>query len=135
MNSFESLLHKLANLHGVNISYFDMEGNLVNASSEALLAILDFFGQPVSSEKDLLSAIRSKVLERWKRPVEPVLVFWDNEQPEFEIRVPTSPESLMLHGWIELENGDCREFRWSVQEQKTIELINIEGQNYLRVRV
>jgi len=135
MNSFESLLRQLANLHGVNISYFDMEGKLVNASSEALLAILDALGQPVSSEKDLLSAIRAKVLERWKRPVEPVLVFWDNEQPEFEVRVLTSPESLMLHGWIEFENGDCREFRWFVQEQKTIELVNIEGQNYLRVRV
>jgi len=135
MNSFESLLHQLAELHGINTSYFDMEGNIVTASTEALLAVLNVLGKSISSEKDLLSAIRAKILESWKRPVEPVLVLWDNQQPDFEIRLPASPESLTLNGWVELENGDHREFRWSLQEQTAIDLVNIEGANYFRVRL
>ena len=92
-------LERLAALHGVETSYFDMAGQPRHASPEALLAVLQGLGVPVARVDAAAEAVRETLEIERRRVIEPVVVCWDEEPLRLAIRLPVSSDagSVVCH--------------------------------------
>ena len=59
-------LQQLCQTYGINTSYQDMNGIKREASTEALMAVLQALGAPVRGPEDILSAQRLAHLQDWQ---------------------------------------------------------------------
>ena len=107
MRSEFQKLHRLAAFHGVETRYYDVNGGLVEASPEALLAVLRALGSPVDSIRDVSDAL-GEAASLAGRPVEPVHVARTDQDVEIEVRVPAGA-GYHLSYRLEIEDGDVRE--------------------------
>ena len=83
------LLHQLARLWGVQTVYYDVFHHQQRASKDALLAILQALGAPISTPRHIPSAYRDRQQALWQRPIEPVIVAWEGKLPVIELRLPS----------------------------------------------
>jgi 4-alpha-glucanotransferase len=100
-------LHRLAAFHGVETQYYDVNGSLVEASPEALLAVLRALGSSVESMRDVSDAL-AEAASLPGRPVEPVHVTRADQDVEIEVRVPPGAVYHLSYR-LEIENGEVRE--------------------------
>ena len=100
-------LHWLARLYGVQVRYHDGFGVVRQSPPETLLAVLAELGAPLSSAKEIASAVSERRLEIWRQLVEPVVVAWRerNRRPQIPLRVPASAEASTLSVEVEFEDG------------------------------
>src|SRR5262245_7642212 len=104
-------LNQLAELYGVQTSYYDVIGQLTHASPDALLAVLRALGAPLSKIEDTPAALRQRRQEEWKRWLEPVTIAWDGAATEVVFRLPAKNFPRSLECGLELESGERR--TWS----------------------
>ncbi|MBM3326068.1 MAG: 1,4-alpha-glucan branching protein GlgB [Calditrichaeota bacterium] len=69
-------LVRLAELYGVQPSYTNLAGEVVEASTEALLRVLQALGAPVNRLEDAEEALNLALKARCEQIVEPVVVTW-----------------------------------------------------------
>jgi 4-alpha-glucanotransferase len=99
-------LQRLARLYGVQTSYTDAQGKHVETRAESLLGVLRSLGAPVESPADAAEALRARQEELAERVLEPVVVAWDGQARDLEIRLRGAHGSLACH--LDLENGERR---------------------------
>jgi 4-alpha-glucanotransferase len=99
-------LRLLARLHGIQTSYVDHSRRTVKASRASLMAALLAIEAPMQGSGDVAGALRSRVQELWRRPLEPVLVAWDGRCRPIRLRLPLWVMDAR-RGWsLTLENGE-----------------------------
>ncbi|TVP45611.1 MAG: 4-alpha-glucanotransferase [Gemmatimonadales bacterium] len=107
-------LRRLARVHGVETSYRSAGGEEVEASNDALLAVLAAMGSPVKSEADIDLALRREDARRRARRVPPVQVMRDGAALEVLLRdPPAGPGNERMACRLRLEGGETLE--WSVR--------------------
>ena len=105
-------LHRLARLYGVQVRYRDGLGAACESPPETLLAILAQLGAPVSTMKDISSAVAARRREIWGELVEPVVVLRGRgRRATVPLRIPASGEASTLAAELEFENGRAP-LRW-----------------------
>jgi 4-alpha-glucanotransferase len=98
-------LNELARLYGVQLSYRDAWGNLVEPGPDSLLGVLQALEAPLDGMEDVPEALAARREELAGRSLEPVVVAWDGRVPEILVRLGRSG-SLACH--LEIEGGERR---------------------------
>src|SRR5262245_46045773 len=98
------VLQQLADIHGVQLSYYDISGRQHEASPDSLMAVLHVLGVSLNQEADAESALAAHIEQ--PAAIEPVLVAWNGWLHHFLVRT-ANPQSIryVLH----LEDGSARE--------------------------
>ncbi len=124
------MLNDLARLYGIHLAYYNTSGQLLQASPEALLAVLRSLGAPVSTIDSAPSALRERRQALCQRTLEPVKVAWQGEPFNIELRLPaTTPATVQ--GRLTLENGPELRYDWRVADLPTLSTADVEGVTYL----
>src|SRR5438876_6900559 len=99
-------LYRLADLYGIQTSYYEVSGKHVHASPDALTRVLQAIGAGVHGAGDAPEALRRRrqfLAERW---IEPVNVLWDSQASEIPVQVPAEPSNVPAKCTLTLENGE-----------------------------
>ena len=102
-------LRRLARVHGVQTSYFDIRHQRRTPPPESLLAVLRALGEPLETIRDATEALRRAESSAWGRLCPPVCVAWDGATTSVELRVPRSAENARARLRLVLETGEARE--------------------------
>src|SRR5207248_6352308 len=70
-------LNRLADLYGVQTSYYEVSGKLVHASPEAITRVLNALGAGLTRPDEAPEAWRRRRQFLSERAIEPVNVLWD----------------------------------------------------------
>ena len=125
-------LERLARLHGVQISYYDMEGKVQHASRESLLAALRELGAQVDSEGDVPDAVRQRRQAIWRTAIEPVVTVWRGRRAKVAVRLPTSMADGPFKCSLSLEGGARWEWSGRLKDLPTRRGRTVEGAEYVR---
>ncbi|HYO12330.1 MAG TPA: 4-alpha-glucanotransferase [Thermoanaerobaculia bacterium] len=98
-------LNELARLYGVQLSYWNAWGKLIEPGPESLLGVLQALEAPVEGMGDISEALQARREELAERLIEPVVVAWDGRVPAVPVRFGRSG-SLFCH--LDLEGGERR---------------------------
>ncbi|TFH34976.1 MAG: hypothetical protein E4G93_04470, partial [Dehalococcoidia bacterium] len=79
-------LHSLARMHGIQTSYFSVQGVRVRAPEDTLKALLGSLGVKANSASDCEESRKESELRLSSRPLEPVIIAWDGLLPPFDAR-------------------------------------------------
>lgn len=104
-------LARLAELHGVLTSYRDVQDRLVEATPDALVAVLRALGAPIDDPGQAEDAIRARVRSRWERPLPPVAATFDGGVV-LPHRLPEAAARGVVRCHLRLESGE--EHAWDV---------------------
>ena len=124
-------LYQLSHLYGVQTSYFDVSHHRRRASAESLLSMLRSLGAPIQSVHDVPSAFREKQQAIWQRPLEPVIIAWDNVPTIVEIRLPSSVDVTALSYHLKLESGEERSGEWRGTSRAIFNIEEVEGTEFV----
>ena len=115
MSNPDDLLHQLADVNGVQTAYYSLNGELCQASPDALLPVLRALGVPVQQMSDVREALRLHWHGFWRQLAEPACVAWDGRHGELMLRLPAR-ESGTLSCRLEFESGETRSWTCSVTD-------------------
>lgn len=99
-------LRALAHLYGVETSYHNALGRLVEAREEPLLAVLSALGCPLEGMAGVGEALASRSAELAALLVPPALVAWDGRRLDVPLRVAAGEERGSLACYLALEGGE-----------------------------
>lgn len=125
------LLRQLAQLYGMQLSYYDMGNFRRHASVEALLSVLRSLGAPVETLGDVDSAWREKRQTAWRQLLEPVIVVWGGRPPRIEVRLPSDISEAPLVGYLTPETGEKKKWEWHGADLKVIKTAGKDGTGYV----
>ena len=129
-----SALRQLAHLYGVQTAYYDVVHRRRQASPDALLLTLQALGAPLESFRDAPAALRERRQALWTRFVEPVLVAWDGEPAEIEIRLPVDQTADSVAYELTLESGDVKTGAFDMTRLAPRQTADVEGVRYVAMR-
>jgi len=92
--------------------------------------MLKALGAPISSLQDVPSAWREKVQSLWQRPLEPVIIAWDNQPAAVEIRLPSGFQANTLYYRIKLDSGEERQGEWHDASLAIVKTEEVEGTKF-----
>src|SRR5262249_46101885 len=101
-------LQQLAERYGVQISYYDVTGQLTHASPDALVQVLRRLGAGIDKLEQAPAALRQRQQEEWSQWLEPVTVAWDGAATDIVFRLPAKNFPQALECSLELESGERR---------------------------
>jgi 4-alpha-glucanotransferase len=104
-------LYRLAELYGVQLTYYDISGQLIQASPEALVRVLTALGAELHQASDAPEALRRRRQFLTERFIEPAHVAWDHMPAGIPVCLPADRSSLATKCTLTLETGEVRE--WS----------------------
>jgi 4-alpha-glucanotransferase len=93
-------------MHGIQSSYVDVSGRTVRASRAGLLAALRAIEAPVQRPEDIADALRSRIQDLWRRPLEPVQVAWGGRCRPIRLRLPLWVMDARRMWSLRLESGE-----------------------------
>jgi 4-alpha-glucanotransferase len=128
-------LSSLARMYGVQTAFYDVEDRRQQASPEALLLVLRALGVPVESFADVSDALRERRQELWERAVEPVVVAWDGQPTEIDVRLPAGSANGSVGCQLALETGEARDWACEVTEWPLVDSAVVEGMRYATRRL
>ncbi|MBI2166176.1 MAG: 4-alpha-glucanotransferase [Chloroflexi bacterium] len=130
MHSELSTLWELARLYGVQTAYYDQTGRRRQASWEAALAALRALGAPLTGLREAQEALRHERKALWQRTLEPVLLAWNGDLPEVQVRLPPSSADGPLFGHLRLETGEEHRWQWRAKDLPVLGQEGVEGLSY-----
>ncbi len=124
-------LQELAHAYSIETAYYDITQRRQEASPESLLLVLRALGAPVETFGDVSAALIERRQTVWRRCLEPVVVVWDGDSAEVEMRLPADQAvgSAMCH--MELENGEARGWACDISGLPTTQTVEVEGERYV----
>jgi 4-alpha-glucanotransferase len=128
-------LVELARSYGVQVEYVDMRGRTKLASAGSLLGVLGALGAGLSGDSDAAGALRERRHSAWRRRVEPVVVAWQGEPPEVEVRMPSALASSRLACQFWSEQGEFVEWAVPVGRGSSVRLVEVEGEPFVSLRI
>jgi 4-alpha-glucanotransferase len=128
MTTLNDPMRQLAEAYSVFTWYHDDQGRVQEASPEALLAVLRVLGAPLQNLEGVNDALRHKRQADWRRPLEPVVVAWDDQPAELRLRLPAAAGTVGLA--LQLESGEVRSWSCSPHELQVLDQAVVEGVSY-----
>jgi hypothetical protein len=95
-------LQQLAQLYGLETSYYDIKGQHQQAEPDALFAVLRCLGLEIDNSGDVHNALRERKMERWQQCLEPVYTFFEGETPVLSVRLSAEQVNQMVYCKLEL---------------------------------
>ncbi len=128
-------LRELARSCGVHVEYTDTSGNLQDASTESLLAVLRALGAEIDGPIDAARVLAERRLAAWRRAIEPVVVAWDGLAPAIEVRVPASLSSSTIACRLIPEVGEARSWTTAADQLAVTGSAEIGGHRFVARRL
>lgn len=106
---FRQGLEALAPLYGIELSYHDIHGQRISASTDALIAMLGALGCEITSKADIEEAIDARHRARLTRALSPIQICWDGL---FAVRLRARRDEAQERAAVELtlESGEQQRF-------------------------
>lgn len=127
-------LHTLCSLAGVQTAYTDVEGQRRQAQPAELMAVLRSLGVRLTSETDVPRAIATLKRRRWRRPLEPVVVAWEDRRCEAVLRLPASYRGR-VECRLEREDGEVTEWQVNPGRLEVMERQDAGGETFAARRL
>jgi 4-alpha-glucanotransferase len=124
-------LQQLAQLYGLETSYYDIKGQHQQAEPDALFAVLRCLGLEIDNSGDVHNALRERKMERWQQCLEPVYTFFEGETPVLSVRLSAEQVNQMVYCKLELETGETRNWETSLSELPEEQSAEVEGSRYV----
>lgn len=135
MSGRESL-ETLAQLHDIEISYFDVTGQAQVASDESLIYVLRQLGVDASDASRVEAALADRRRVLAERVLEPVLVVWEGQAPTFVVRLPESRlREARYRIEARLEQGTTLELEGDVSTLRPLERFEVEHRMFVDLEV
>ncbi len=128
-------LYQLAELYGIQTSYYDVTGQQRHAAADALLQVLRSMGAAVEKIQDASDALRERRQTLWRRRVEPVTVVWEGGNAEVVVRLPSQQADSPWHCHLAFEAGATQEWSCSGRELPLVNEAEVEGVRYTAKRL
>jgi 4-alpha-glucanotransferase len=123
-------LNQLAEIYGVQTSYYDVTGQLTQATPEALVQVLRALGAPMGKVEDAPAALRQRRHDEWSRWLEPVSIAWDGMSTDLVFRLPARQFPSALGCTLELETGERRSWSCPAPALSHVRDAEVDGVNY-----
>lgn len=132
MTEARQKLCQLAELYGIELSYYDIKGKEQVASDQALYAILPHLGARLSGPADLDQALLDRQRALAQRVLEPVVVAWEGLVSGLSLQVPAGRGEDRWSGVLTLDSGECLPFGGRIKEGALLGRIEVGGETYER---
>lgn len=126
-------LQVLARLQGVQAGYRDAFGQWRTARPEALHRVLELLGLEASLLEHPERGIQESIASRWRRPVEPVCVLWEDRPVALGVRLRSAEAGRRWEARIDFETGG--ETRFSGNFDSPGSGAEVEGIGYCEFRL
>jgi 4-alpha-glucanotransferase len=124
-------LVQLADEYGVETWFYDDRGNKIEATAEALLAVLGILGAPVRRAQDAAGARRYRRQQLWRRVMEPVTLSWDGWPGDVTLKLPSRDASSgTIACRLEIDGGPVHQWTANLAELPLRTQVEIEGVAY-----
>jgi 4-alpha-glucanotransferase len=127
-------LASLARMYGAQTAFYDVNGRRQQASPEALLLVLRALGAPVESFADVVDALRERRRQLWERGVEPVVVAWNGQSTEIDVRLPAGSLDGTARCNLSLETEGTRDWDCEVADWPPVGSALVDGVRYVTRR-
>ena len=127
-------LHALADANGINLSYYDVTGQLRQASADALVRILQTLGVPLTGPGEAADALRAHRQAEAQRVIEPVVLAWDAKHPDLTFRLPAKTAGSFACR-LALESGGAMNWSCPLDALPVVSQAEIEGFSYTTRRL
>ena len=132
--SYEELLARAAQAHGIELCYYDTWGRAHEASPDVLRALLASLGFPAEGGEEIERGLAAREAAAWHRPIDPTLVV-RQDTDHIRVHIPASRNSAPVKLEIEWENGG-HEHHWLLMPGlETLATATIEGCEWLAKRL
>jgi 4-alpha-glucanotransferase len=138
LNDYNWLIDELSDLCGIVPEYYDIFGNLHTASSSTKSAILGSMGMKTATEDDLLYEINKMKLRKWKRNIDPVMVFFIGQPFAVIMYVPVregDDHNIQLRFALDNERGNREEFLFQADNIEILDNRTIADVPHIMIRV
>jgi 4-alpha-glucanotransferase len=130
MSQPNSMLGDLAKSYGVQTTYQDDRGKVIEASAEALVTVLRTFGAPLERVEGAAEALRARTQSVWRQVIEPVHVAADGRIGDLPVRLPATLASSKLACRLVTESGEITEWSVAVEVLPVTEVTEVERVTY-----
>ncbi|HVT45925.1 MAG TPA: 4-alpha-glucanotransferase [Thermoanaerobaculia bacterium] len=120
-------LKTLARLHGIEPSYYDIEGNEIHADAESLREMLRLLGVELNGWDEVAERIRWKWRETWSELTEPVTIAWAGDENAIDFRFDSPEAEATLDCRIEFEDGRVEDVPLRLSELPIIDRVESDG--------
>jgi 4-alpha-glucanotransferase len=127
-------LGRLATELGVQTGYWDTRGDAHVAEPDALVSVLRAMGAPVDAP-DRLDDLRHHVEQVAVRPIEPVVVHWQDQPCVLELRIPEGAWPTYASYHVVLDGGGALEGPLPLDEAEVKGVRHADGRAHLVVPV
>lgn len=124
-------LRELARLHGIQTRYTDMAGRPQPASPEALVAVLQALGIPITRTSEAVSLLRESRLNLFRQSLEPVYVHWRGKTTSLAIQVPARLADATVRWEWRLEDGQTLQQDVSLRDLPGRRSIRLENKSFV----
>ncbi len=132
----KSHLRRLAELVGVEPSFWDVFGNYYETSDDAVRAILAGMGFDVSSRAATRNACEAYETRRWRTMLPPVAVHrFGRSAPAFVLTIPQALAARPFRWHLECDNGVLFEDELRPQDSALVDVRTVDGIAMARYRV
>ncbi len=134
MDALHEDLARLAELHGVQLAYEDVDGRRVEAGTEQLLAVLRALGVEIHDPADAGHRVAEWRRDRWSRPLEPVVAGFGGHL-RVVIRLPERQAAGTIGMHLTLESGEVHTWPVELAHAERVGEEHVDGERYLAVAV
>lgn len=127
-------LDELAHLAAVDTGYWDVKGNYVTASPEALVAVLRSLGLPIERPEEAPAALRAQLGRIWRRPIDPCAATFGGEPARLGLRTSASAGGRVRIA-IRLESGEEIERLHALEELPVARSVELDGGAWVERRI
>jgi hypothetical protein len=106
-------LSELAEAHGIQTSYLDVDDRRQPAGEKALLAALQALGVDISRPSEAGRLLEERRRAVWERPLEPVVAAFDGRAVAVPLRLPAGHADRPVRLVLEHESGETHS--WTEQ--------------------
>jgi 4-alpha-glucanotransferase len=128
-------LVRLAEAHGVQVSYRDVTDRTQRASTEALLAALTALGVQVSAPEQAPAHLDAQRKARWQRMLEPVVAAFGGDRVEVVVRLPVKHLDGAVRLELTHEGGETHRWEERLDHAEEAAATDIDGVAHTARRV
>ncbi len=102
----DAALAQLADAAGIEARYWDIHGQVHEATPDTMRALLRALGFAADNENDIGTSLSRLDANLWCTPLPPVSVALENSEVEVPLRLPTDAGNRTLRWSVRLESGE-----------------------------
>lgn len=102
----DAALAQLADAAGVEARYWDIHGQVHEATPDTMRALLRALGFAADNESDISASLSTLDAKLWCTPLPPVIVALENSVVEVPLRLPSEAGIRILQWSVRLEGGE-----------------------------